>query len=58
MEVLRWAARGKTAEDTGEVLNISGRTVEKHLQTAMEKLGAAHKAHAVALAISRGLISL
>jgi len=57
-DILQWAAAGRTAEDTGEVLNISGRTVEKHLQTAMEKLGAAHKAHAVALAISRGLISL
>lgn len=57
-DILQWAAAGRTAEDTGDDLNISPRTVEKHLEVAMRKLGAAHKAHAVALAISRGLISL
>jgi len=57
-DILSWAAQGCTAEDTAVGLAISARTVEKHLEVAMRKLGAAHKAHAVALAISRGLISL
>ncbi|SDF53336.1 transcriptional regulator, LuxR family [Limimonas halophila] len=57
-DILGWAAQGYTAEETATGLTISARTVEKHLQIAMQKLGAAHKAHAVALALSRGLISL
>mgnify|MGYP006421827707 CR=1 FL=1 len=57
-ETLRWAARGKTVDETGEILKISERTVEKHLEHAMDKLGAANKAHAVALAITQGVIAL
>lgn len=58
LEVLRWAARGKTEEECGEILGISGRTVGKFVERAMDKLGATNKAHAVALALTRGLIAL
>ena len=57
-EVLRWAARGKTVEETGDILKISDRTVEKHIGNAMDKIGAANKTHAVALVLSWGLIVL
>jgi DNA-binding CsgD family transcriptional regulator len=57
-EVLRWAARGKTMQETAEILSINRRTVEKTLENAMNKLGAANKAHAVAMALLQGLIAL
>jgi DNA-binding CsgD family transcriptional regulator len=37
--VLRWVAAGKTDRDIGAILEISPRTVHKHLQHAYEKLG-------------------
>jgi DNA-binding CsgD family transcriptional regulator len=57
-EVLRWAARGKTMQETAEILGIHRRTVEKTLENAMNKLGAANKAHAVAMALLQGIIAL
>jgi len=38
-EVLRWVAAGKTDRDIGAILDISPRTVHKHLQHIYEKLG-------------------
>ncbi len=55
-EVLVWACRGKTSQETADILNISERTVKFHVQQAMSKLGVYNKVHAVALAIRRGLI--
>jgi DNA-binding CsgD family transcriptional regulator len=37
--VLRWVAAGKTDRDIGAILEISPRTVHKHLQHIYEKLG-------------------
>ena len=37
-EVLRWTAAGKTAWDTGGILNITEDTVNKHIASAMRKL--------------------
>ena len=56
MEVLVWAARGKTAWETGEILRISERTVNFHLRGAIEKLSAANKRQAVVRAIMLGAI--
>ena len=38
-DVLRWVAAGKTDRDVGAILEISPRTVHKHLQHIYEKLG-------------------
>jgi DNA-binding response OmpR family regulator len=38
-ETLTWAARGKTFAEIGEILGLSRRTVEFHLDNARRKLG-------------------
>jgi DNA-binding response OmpR family regulator len=38
-ETLTWAARGKTFTEIGEILGLSRRTVEFHLDSARRKLG-------------------
>jgi LuxR family transcriptional regulator, quorum-sensing system regulator BjaR1 len=53
-EILLWVACGKTAWEIGKILEIQKSTVDKHLQSARTKLGAATNAHAVSLAITRG----
>lgn len=50
-EALLWAARGKTAWETGEILSISENTVKQYLKSAMEKLGVSSKPQAVVKAI-------
>jgi LuxR family quorum sensing-dependent transcriptional regulator len=57
-EVLRWAANGKSAWEIGEILDIAKRTVDEHVQTAIRKLSAANRTHAVALALRDGIIKL
>lgn len=56
-EVLRWTAAGKTAWDTGGILNIATDTVTKHIASAMRKLDVHSRAQAVAESIRRGEIS-
>ena len=50
-EVLRWAARGKTAWETGRILGISERNVRWHLGEAQRKLMTNNKTATVAAAI-------
>lgn len=57
-EVLKWAAVGKTAWDTGRILQISTDTVNKHIASAMRKLDAFSKTQAVAESIRRGEIQI
>ena len=57
-EVLRWVANGKSAWEIGAILHITKRTVDEHVQTAVRKLGAVNRAHAVAIALSNGVITL
>ena len=38
-EILIWLSRGKTNRDIGEILTISARTVNKHLEQVFQKLG-------------------
>jgi LuxR family quorum sensing-dependent transcriptional regulator len=58
IEVLRWVANGKSAWEIGEILQITKRTVDEHVQAAVRKLGATNRTHAVALALRDGLIKL
>jgi DNA-binding CsgD family transcriptional regulator len=49
LDVLAAAALGRTARRTAELLGISPRTVEKHLENARAKLGAASRSEAAGL---------
>lgn len=49
-DVLLWIARGKSNKDMSEILNISARTVNKHLEQVFIKVGVENRASAAALA--------
>ncbi|MCZ7643050.1 MAG: helix-turn-helix transcriptional regulator [Pseudorhodoplanes sp.] len=57
-EVLTWSAMGKSAWEIGEILQISKRTVDEHIQTTFRKLGAVNRVQAVAIAMRDRLIQL
>lgn len=50
-EVLLWVARGKPNKDISDILGISPRTVNKHLEQVFIKLGVENRASAAALAV-------
>jgi DNA-binding CsgD family transcriptional regulator len=56
LEVLTWVAKGKTAWEAATILHISKRTVDGHMQTIIQKLGAVNRTHAVAIALQSHLI--
>ncbi len=56
-ECLLWAAEGKTAWETAKILGVAERTVIFHLQNAGYKLNVVNRQHAVARAVSLGLIT-
>jgi DNA-binding NarL/FixJ family response regulator len=49
-DVLRWIAAGKSNRDISDILNISARTVNKHLEQIYVKLGVENRAAAAAIA--------
>jgi PAS domain S-box-containing protein len=57
-EVLGLAAQGNTTRDIAERLVVSPTTVDTHIRSAMERLGARNRVHAVALALARGEVAL
>jgi LuxR family quorum sensing-dependent transcriptional regulator len=57
-EMLVWAAAGKSAADTGEILGITERTVTAHIVNACQKLEASNKTQAVVRALQYRLINL
>jgi DNA-binding response OmpR family regulator/DNA-binding CsgD family transcriptional regulator len=50
-EVLLWIARGKSNRDIGEILGLSPRTVNKHLEHIYDKLGVENRSSAAAVAV-------
>lgn len=56
-EVLYLVAQGASVEDIAARLIISPNTVRTHIRNARLKLGAGSRAHAVALALTSGLMS-
>lgn len=50
-EVLNWLAAGKTNRDIAQILGISPRTVNKHLERIYVKLGVETRAAATAIAV-------
>ncbi|ACE83908.1 response regulator transcription factor [Cellvibrio japonicus] len=50
-DVLRWIANGKTNREIGQILDMSPRTVNKHLEQIFKKLGVENRTSAAAAAI-------
>lgn len=50
-EVLLWLARGKSNQDIADILKLSVRTVNKHLETTFRKLGVENRTAATAVAM-------
>jgi DNA-binding response OmpR family regulator/DNA-binding CsgD family transcriptional regulator len=53
-EVLSWLAKGKTNRDIADIIGMSPRTVNKHLEHIFEKLGVETRTAAAAVAASMG----
>jgi DNA-binding NarL/FixJ family response regulator len=56
LETLELLAEGKTNKEVANLLTVSDETVKTHLRHLYEKLGAADRAHAVAIAFRLNLI--
>jgi LuxR family transcriptional activator of conjugal transfer of Ti plasmids len=56
LSCLSWASFGKTMIETAILLGISENTVRFYLNEAKERLGASNTAHAIRIAVQRGLI--
>ncbi len=50
-EVLFWIGKGKTNKDIGEILSMSPRTVNKHLDQIYKKLHVENRTSAATIAI-------
>jgi len=48
-EVLSWVAKGKTNRDIADILGMSPRTVNKHLEHIFDKLGVETRSAAAAI---------
>ena len=55
-EVLIWAAEGKTASETADILHVSASAVNLYAQRAMSKLHARTKTQAVAIAMQNSML--
>jgi DNA-binding NarL/FixJ family response regulator len=51
-EVLLWISRGKQNREVSQILHISPRTVNKHLEQIFEKMGVENRASATAIAVT------
>ena len=56
-ECLKWTADGKTSSEIGKILSLSEHTVNHHLYGGMQKLDAANRIHAVAIAVRTGQLN-
>jgi DNA-binding response OmpR family regulator len=57
-EALTWAARGKTSAEIAQILGLSKRTVDFHIDNARIKLGTTTRMHAAVKAAAGQLIEL
>ena len=55
-DVVRLAARGKTAKETARHLGISKNTVDEYIRDAKQRVGAATKAELIAWAVAHGIV--
>ena len=56
VEVLTWVARGKTSVEIAQILGLTKRTIDFHIDNARGKLGAATRSEAVIKATTGRLI--
>jgi DNA-binding response OmpR family regulator len=56
VEVLTWVARGKTSSEIAQIIGLTKRTIDFHIDNARGKLGAATRTEAVLKAASGRLI--
>lgn len=56
VEILRWTAEGKTSGEIAQIVGITERTVNFHINNAMIKLNATNKTAAVVRAVVLGLL--
>jgi DNA-binding response OmpR family regulator len=56
VQVLTWAGRGKTSIEIGQILGLTKRTVDFHIDNARAKLGASTRTEAVGKATTGRLI--
>jgi DNA-binding CsgD family transcriptional regulator len=57
-EVLLWAAQGKSAWETAQVLGLSETTVKFYIKNACARLQVRNKTHAVAICLSNGVFQI
>lgn len=55
-EVLQWAAEGKTAWETSQLIGVSERAIRLYTENAMAKLKAKTKTQAVAIAVRNSIL--
>ena len=56
VEVLTWVARGKTSAEIAQIIGLTKRTIDFHIDNARDKLGAATRTEAVIKAAAGRLI--
>lgn len=56
-EVLRWTAEGKTAYEISQILTVSERTVNFHINNVVAKLGTSNKTQAAVKAAALGMLT-
>jgi DNA-binding NarL/FixJ family response regulator len=54
VEVLSWLSKGKTNRDIAQILGLSPRTIDKHLEQIYAKLGVENRTAAAAMAVKTG----
>jgi DNA-binding CsgD family transcriptional regulator len=57
-EVLAWISKGKSNFEIGAILGISAWTVKIHVGSILGKLNASTRGHAIAKAVSAGLVAV
>lgn len=56
VEILRWTADGKSAQDIADILSLSKNTVDFHIKNSINKMGVPNKTAAVTQAALLGLL--
>lgn len=56
-EVLRWTAEGKTAYEISQILSVTERTVNFHINNVIAKLGTSNKTQAAVKAAALGMLA-
>lgn len=58
IEVLTWAASGKSNEEIGIILTVSSETIKSHLANICRKFNVYRREHAISIALTHGIIQV